>query len=301
VILFFISVGKASFLTGFLPGLALPQNGIHQDPEREKKEMKRACTAQVNFPVQSAILPHLIMRESMAGIETIGKEIKRLADPEKAKILQRFFKTGPGQYGEGDVFAGVTVPAIRKLVRKYRGLPLKDTAEIVQSPVHEERLLALLILVEKYRRGDDATRKHIYRLYLRNTRSINSWDLVDLSAEHIVGAWLADRDKKKLYRLAGSKSLWERRIAILATFHDIKRGIPDHTLALADVLMQDRHDLIHKAVGWMLREVGKRCSADTLREFLRTRYPFMPRTMLRYAIERFPADERKAYLSGIIK
>jgi 3-methyladenine DNA glycosylase AlkD len=237
----------------------------------------------------------------MAGIETIRKEIKRLADPEKAKILQRFFKTGPGQYGEGDVFAGITVPVTRKLVRKYCDLPLGDAAELLKSPIHEERLLALLILVEKARRGDDATRKRIYALYLKNTRTINSWDLVDLSAEHIVGAWLAGRDREKLYRLAKSKSLWERRIAIVATFHDIKRGRPDHTLALADVLMGDRHDLIHKAVGWMLREVGKRCSADTLRAFLRTRYRSMPRTMLRYAIEHFPADERKAYLSGIIE
>jgi len=217
----------------------------------------------------------------MAGIETIRKETKRLADPEKAKILQRFFKTGPGQYGEGDVFAGITVPVIRKLVRKHQDISPAEASELLRSPIHEERLLALLILVEKARSGDDATRKHIYRLYLKNTRTINNWDLVDLSAEHIVGAWLADRDKKKLYALAKSKSLWERRIAVLATFHDIKRGIPDHTLALADVLMGDRHDLIHKAVGWMLREVGKRCSADTLREFLRTRYPFMPRTMLR--------------------
>ena len=236
----------------------------------------------------------------MADIETIRKEIERLADPEKAKILQRFFKTGPGQYGEGDVFAGITAPLIRKLVLKHHGISPAVATELLRSPVHEERLLALLILVEMYRRGDDATRKRIYRLYLKNTRTINSWDLVDLSAEHIVGAWLADRDKKKLYRLAKSKSLWERRIAIVATFHDIKRGIPDHTLALADVLMEDRHDLIHKAVGWMLREVGKRCSADTLRDFLRTRYPFMPRTMLRYAIERFPEEERKAYLRGTV-
>ena len=236
----------------------------------------------------------------MAGIETIRKEIKRLADPEKAKILQRFFKTGPGQYGAGDVFAGITVPVTRKLARKYCDLPLGDAAELLKSPIHEERLLALLILVEKARRGDDATRKRIYGLYLKNTRTINSWDLVDLSAEHIVGAWLAGGNREKLYRLAKSKSLWERRIAIVATFHDIKRGRPDHTLALADVLMEDRHDLIHKAVGWMLREVGKRCSPDTLRAFLRTRYRSMPRTMLRYAIEHFPADERKAYLTGTI-
>jgi 3-methyladenine DNA glycosylase AlkD len=239
----------------------------------------------------------LFKREQLlSAIRDIHDDIRRLADPEKAKILQRFFKTGPGQYGEGDVFAGITVPVTRKLVGKYRDIPLGDTVELLHSPVHEERLLALLILVEKWRRGDDATRKRIYGLYLRNTRYINSWDLVDLSAEPIVGAHLDGVDHAPLYRLARSKNLWERRIAIVATFHDIKRGIPDHTLALADVLMGDRHDLIHKAVGWMLREVGKRCSADTLREFLQTRYRTMPRTTLRYAIERFPEGERKAYL-----
>jgi 3-methyladenine DNA glycosylase AlkD len=237
----------------------------------------------------------------MNTVKDIHAELSRLADPEKAKFLQRFFKTGPGQYGEGDVFAGITVPVIRKLVGKYRDIPLGDTVKLLQSPVHEERLLALFILVEKCRRGDDATRKHIYGLYRKNTRFINNWDLVDLSAEHIVGATLDGTDRAPLYRLARSKSLWERRIAILATFYDIKRGIPDHTLALADVLLSDRHDLIHKAVGWMLREVGKRCSPDTLREFLRTRYRGMPRTMLRYAIERFPADERAAYLAGTVK
>jgi 3-methyladenine DNA glycosylase AlkD len=235
------------------------------------------------------------------NVKDIHAAIRGLADPEKAKILQRFFKTGPGQYGEGDVFAGIKVPVIRKLVRKYRDIPIGETVKLLQSPVHEERLLALLILVEKYRRGDDSSRRRIYNLYLRNTCFINNWDLVDLSAEHIVGAHLEGTDCKPLYRLARSKSLWERRVAILATFHDIKRGNPDHTLALADVLLADRHDLMHKAVGWMLREVGKRCSADTLREFLRTRYRSMPRTMLRYAIERFPPDERASYLSGTIE
>jgi 3-methyladenine DNA glycosylase AlkD len=237
----------------------------------------------------------------LSTLQDIHDDIRRLADPEKAKILQRFFKTGPGQYGEGDVFAGITVPVTRKLVRKYRDISLGDAVELLQLPVHEERLLALLILVEKCRRGDDATRKRIYDLYLKNTRYINNWDLVDLSAERIVGAYLDGTDRAPLYRLARSKILWERRIAILATFHDIKRGNPDHTLALADVLLADRHDLLHKAVGWMLREVGKRCSPDTLREFLRTRYRSMPRTMLRYAIERFPADERAAYLTGTIE
>jgi len=233
-------------------------------------------------------------------VDIIRKEIRRLSDPAKAKILQRFFKTGPGQYGEGDVFAGITVPVTRKLARKYCDLPLGDAAELLKSPIHEERLLALLILVEKARRGDDATRKRIYGLYLKSTRHINNWDLVDLTAEHIVGAYLDGADRRPLLRLAQSRSLWERRIAIVATFHDIRRGIPDHTLALADVLMGDRHDLIHKAVGWMLREVGKRCSADTLRDFLRPRYRSMPRTMLRYAIERFPEEERKGYLRGTV-
>jgi 3-methyladenine DNA glycosylase AlkD len=234
-------------------------------------------------------------------VKDIHAEVRWLADPEKAKNLQRFFKTGPGQYGEGDVFVGITVPVIRKLLRKYRDIPLGETVKLLQSPLHEERLLALFILVEKCRRGDDATRKRIYTLYLKNTRFINNWDLVDLSAEHIVGAYLDGTDRAPLYRLARSKNLWERRIAILATFYDSKRGIPDHTLALADVLLSDRHDLIHKAVGWMLREVGKRCSPDTLREFLRTRYRNMPRTMLRYAIERFPAEERAAYIAGTIE
>jgi len=237
----------------------------------------------------------------MDTVRDIHAAVRRLADPEKAKILQRFFKTGPGQYGEGDVFAGITVPVIRKLVGRYRDIPLGDAAKLLQSPIHEERLLSLFILVEKCRRGDDATRKRIYALYLKNTRFINNWDLVDLSAEHIVGATLDGTDRAPLYRLARSKNLWERRIAILATFYDIKKGIPDHTLTLADVLLSDRHDLIHKAVGWMLREVGKRCNPDTLREFLRTRYRNMPRTMLRYAIERFPADERASYLAGIIE
>ncbi|HTZ41479.1 MAG TPA: DNA alkylation repair protein [Syntrophales bacterium] len=233
-------------------------------------------------------------------VKTIHADIRRLANPEKAKLLQRFFKTSPGQYGEGDVFAGIPVPATRKLARKYRDIPIGCAADLLKSPLHEERLLALLILVEQYRKGDDSARERIYRLYLKNTCYINNWDLVDLSAGHIVGAHLDGTDPVPLYRLARSKSLWKRRIAILATFHDIMRGIPDHTLALADILLADRHDLIHKAVGWMLREVGKRCDADILREFLRTRYRSMPRTMLRYAIERFPTKERKAYLAGTI-
>jgi len=194
----------------------------------------------------------------MAGIETIRKETKRLADPEKAKILQRFFKTGPGQYGEGDVFAGITVPVIRKLVRKHQDIPPAEASELLRSPIHEERLLALLILVEKARRGDDATRKCIYRLYLKNTRTINNWDLVDLSAEHIVGAWPCRQGQKEALPAREIKEPLGAADRNCRHFHDIKRGIPDHTLALADVLMGDRHDLITRPWGWMLREVGKR-------------------------------------------
>jgi 3-methyladenine DNA glycosylase AlkD len=225
---------------------------------------------------------------------------KAACRPREGEAPAAILQDRPGPVRRGGFIAGITVPSIRKLVGKYRDISLGDTVRLLQSPVHEERLLALLILVEKCRRGDDATRKRIYGLYLKNTRFINNWDLVDLSAGHVAGAYLDGTDRAPLYRLARSKSLWERRIAILATFYDIRQGRPDHTLALADELLSDRHDLIHKAVGWMLREVGKRCSPDTLREFLRTRYRAMPRTMLRYAIEHFPAEERAAYLSGTI-
>ncbi len=232
------------------------------------------------------------------GVEGLKKELALLADPAKAKVLQGFFKTGPGQYGEGDIFLGVQAPVIRRLVAQYSMLDLPDIAELLQSPVHEERLVALLLLVQAYRKGNDERRESIFNLYLAHTRCINNWDLVDLSAEHIVGHFLKDRSKETLYSLARSAMLWERRIAILATFHYIKIGLPDETLKIARLLIDDRHDLIQKAVGWMLREVGKRCSLEAEEAFLKEHYSRMGRTALRYAIERFTPEKRRAWLKG---
>lgn len=231
--------------------------------------------------------------------DEIRARLQMLADPQRAKVLQGFFKTGPGQYGEGDVFLGIVVPVQRKLAKEFQDLPIKEVRQLLKSPIHEERLLALLILVRQYTRGDEAKRQQIYELYLKHTRWINNWDLVDLSAEHIVGAQLAERSKQPLYDLAKSTLLWDRRIAILATFHTIKRGEFAPTLKIAAMLLEDKEDLIHKAVGWMLREVGKR---DQQAEecFLKQHYPRMPRTMLRYAIERFPKPLREGYMKGTI-
>ncbi len=227
----------------------------------------------------------------------LRKELKKHRSREHAKVSQRFFKTGPGEYGEGDVFLGVKVPEIRRIARGNRDVPVEDAVELLRSPIHEERLLALLILVLKYAKGDDRLRKRIYNLYLKNTRHINNWDLVDVTAEHVVGAHLYERDRGPLYELAGSGSLWERRIAIMATFHFIKQNDFQDTLRLAENLLADPEDLIHKAVGWMLREVGKRDLPKEER-FLRRHYRNMPRTMLRYAIERFPEPRRQAYLKN---
>ena len=212
---------------------------------------------------------------------------------------QRFFKTGPGQYGEGDKFLGLTVPMMRSLVRKYRELDDASALELLDSSWHEERLVALILLVEAYGRGDDSRRARIHRAYLANTRHINNWDLVDASAGDIVGGHLEVGDIALLERLARSKNLWERRIAIVSTFHFIKRNEFRPTLKIAALLLRDTHDLIHKAVGWMLREVGKR-DRKALDNFLKRHYQGMPRTMLRYAIERHPERIRKQYLAGTI-
>ena len=229
----------------------------------------------------------------------IRDEIRKLGNQRDAEILQRFFKTGPGEYGEGDVFIGVRVPIIRKLTKKHANLPLRDVRTLLKSRIHEERLLALLLLVRRYAGGTDTEQKRIYDLYLKNTRYINNWDLVDLTADHVVGVYLLNRSKKPLRILAKSTDLWERRIAILATFHYIKRGQFTETLRTARTLLHDDHDLIHKAVGWMLREVGKR-DQDAEETFLKKHYKTMPRTMLRYAIERFPEPKRQRYLKGTI-
>jgi 3-methyladenine DNA glycosylase AlkD len=229
----------------------------------------------------------------------IQKELESLADPGQAVILQRFFKTGPGEYGEGDRFRGIRVPIMRKTARKYRDLPLTEAGRLLQSTFHEDRLLALLILIEQYYRGDDTARDGIHRFYLDHSGGVNNWDLVDVSAPHLVGHYLMGRSKDPLTRLAASRVMWERRMAIIATFHFIKQGDYDDTLRVARLLLGDPEDLIHKAAGWMLREVGKR-NVTAAEAFLQAHYRNMPRTMLRYAIERFPEPRRQAYLRGAV-
>ena len=232
-------------------------------------------------------------------VHEIQNRLKKIGNDEKAKVLQRFFKTGPGEYGEGDIFIGVKVPELRKLAREYQSITEQDVEQLLQSLIHEERLLALLILVRQYAQGDEASKRRIYELYLNNIQYVNNWDLVDASAEHIVGAFLMDKDKEPLYRLAKSENLWERRISVMATFHFIKQGHFSVTLDLVERLLSDKEDLIHKATGWMLREIGKR-AMSVEEDFLGAHYQKMPRTMLRYAIERFPECRRQKYLRGQI-
>ncbi len=232
-------------------------------------------------------------------VQLIEKKMRRLADRKKARLLQGFFKTGPGEYGEGDVFLGITVPVLRRLAREFDGLPPGDAALLLQSSFHEERLLALLMLVRAFAQAGEADKKRIFTLYVRNIRYINNWDLVDLSAPAIVGGYFAGRNRARLYAFAGSKNVWKRRIAVLATFAFIRQNDFADSLNIAEKLIGDRHDLIHKATGWMLREIGKR-DRRTEEQFLLRYYKKMPRTMLRYAIERFPEAKRKRYLKGTI-
>lgn len=217
------------------------------------------------------------------------------ADPASIPVLQSFFKTGAGEYGQGDVFVGVRVPAMREVCRECRDAGLGEIRTLLRSRVHEERLLALLLLVDTFERGDEAVRRDVYDFYLAHTAFINNWDLVDSSAAPIVGAWLFERGRSPLRRLAKSKSIWERRIAMVATHYFIRRRDLADTFQIADMLLDDSHDLIHKAVGWMLREAGNQ-DGSAERRFLTTRYHRMPRTMLRYAIEKFPSAEREKYL-----
>ncbi len=229
----------------------------------------------------------------------IDKDLRKLADKEKARILQGFFKTGKGQYGEGDVFWGISVPDLRKIARESRGMVFEGIEKYLKSGVHEKRLLALLILIEKYKRTDyDGGRRVLFNFYLANSKSVNNWDLVDLSAPNIVGDYLLNKkDRRVLVRLAKSENLWERRIGIIATFTFIRNGEFDDALRISKILLKDSHDLIHKAVGWMLREIGKR-DLEIEESFLKIHYRDMPRTMLRYAIEKFDEDKRKRYLKG---
>ncbi|HTM68127.1 MAG TPA: DNA alkylation repair protein [Candidatus Binatia bacterium] len=233
-----------------------------------------------------------------ARLAGLCAEMRRAADPAKARLLAGFFKTGKGQYGEGDVFLGIMVPLTRKIALRFADLPFADIDRLLHSKFHEERLAAFLILVERYRRGDAKTKRDVYAFYLEHADYANNWDLVDLSAPKIAGAWLLEHPSlRTLAMYARSKNLWRRRIAIVATFAFIGAGDFGPSFAVADMLLHDGHDLIHKATGWMLREVGKRDKAALVR-WLRPRYRRMPRTMLRYAIERFPEAERKRYLVG---
>jgi 3-methyladenine DNA glycosylase AlkD len=225
----------------------------------------------------------------------IQARLEGMGDAEHARFVAGYFRTGPGEYGEGDRFLGIRAPALRRLVREYRGVALGEMETLLRSPWHEARLFALLLMVDAFARADGAGREAIHRMYLAGTRYINNWDLVDLSAPQIVGAQLEGRDRSLLDRLARSESLWERRIAMLATLHFIRRGDFAPTLHVAEMLVDDRHDLIHKAVGWMLREVANR-DRDTAESFLRRHHRTMPRTMLRYAIEKFPDDLRRHYM-----
>lgn len=234
--------------------------------------------------------------------EKIKKELAVQADKEKAKILQGFFKTGPGQYGAGDIFIGVTMPQIRTIAKNYfKEIHLDEVLDLLHSPIHEERMTALIILTYKFEKTKELKEKTvIYKLYLKNFKYINNWDLVDLSAPKIVGAYMLEKplERKNLLLWVKSPDLWTRRIAVLATFQFIYFGESEWTLKIAEILLPDKHDLIHKAVGWMLRELGKRVDQKIEEEFLQKYYKKMPRTMLRYAVERFSENKRKFYLKS---
>jgi len=268
-----------------------------------------ASTKRINFGKPQ-------IKKTMTRLRQIISAINKQKDPKKAKVMQRFFKTDKGEYGEGDVFLGLTVPEQRMIAREFRDLSFFDVKRLLESKIHEHRLIALLILVDKYgnlifgqnrevkfpkgsRQARTITKQDIYDFYLKNTKQVNNWDLVDSSAEKIVGRFLYETKKSRqaLCKLAKSKNLWERRIAIISTFYFIKNNLFADTLKIAGLLLNDSHDLIHKAVGWMLREVGKR-DEQVLIKFLRAYYHYLPRTALRYAIEKFPEGIRKKYLEG---
>ena len=235
----------------------------------------------------------------MSNCREIQKALRALGDKDIAQHSQKFFKTGKGEYGEGDQFIGVRVPVTRKIAATYKNTPLTEIEKLLHSKFHEERLLAVIMLANIAKTADLALLKTIYQLFETNTQYINNWDIVDSSAPYIVGKHLYDKDRSPLYKFARSKSLWERRISIISTLYFIKQDDFTDTLAIAEILLKDKHDLIHKATGWMLREVGNR-SIQTEEVFLRQHFQHMPRTMLRYAIEKFPESKRQKYLKGNI-
>ena len=230
-------------------------------------------------------------------LSELNRELEQASDAQRAHNLAWFFKTGKGEYAEGDEFCGITVPALRKICNRYKHLPLSSLRRLLRSRIHEHRLAALMILATQYDTSEAELRKKLFDFYLANTRYINNWDLVDASARAIVGEYLVSGSRKLLYKLAGSSNLWERRISIIATHAFIRRGDLDDTFAIAELLLSDEHDLIHKAVGWMLREAGKQSELKLL-AFLQTHYSEMSRTTLRYAIERIPEAQRKMILKG---
>jgi len=229
-------------------------------------------------------------------LEELKKDLERETNKKQAELLQKFFKTGKGEYGEGDIFLGIKVPVQRRIAKKYN-LSINEIQKLLDSKIHEYRLVALFILIDKYNKASNIDKDKIFNFYLKNTKNINNWDLVDLSSHEILGNYLIDKSRSTLYKLANSKNLWEKRISLISTFEFIRNNDFKDTLKISEILLNDEHDLIHKAVGWALREVGKR---DIKKEenFLKKHYKNMSRTTLRYAIERFPEDKRKKYLKG---
>lgn len=317
------------FFTGFWNLHGGEGDGLYYLSEKyiKKKTYCTDCEKKEQYILHIFTIRLLRYNVCMSSFAEISADIRKAANPEKGVFLQRFFKTGKGQYGEGDVFLGLTVPQSRTIAKQYSDLPLKEVKKLLHSKAHEDRLIALVILTIQYKKGTEEEKQKIYDLYLTNTKYINNWDLVDLSAEYVVGERLyqtnliiasvakqshpkkiaassirspRNDDHGVLEKLAKSESLWERRIAIISTFAWIKNGESAETFRIAELLLNDSEDLIHKAVGWMLREVGKRVSQEEEEAFLKSRYTIMPRTMLRYAIERFPEEKRKRYLLGKI-
>ena len=238
------------------------------------------------------------VKKTNPTLAALKRELAQAADPERARNLAWFFKTGEGQYGEGDKFIGITVPAQRAIVKKYHHLKLDEIGKLLASRIHEHRFTGLSILVAQYEAGDAATKQKVFDFYLNHARCINNWDLVDTSAPYIVGEHLVLRSRRVLYRLAKSPDLWERRIAMVATAAFIRRGDLQDTFGIATRLLGDEHDLIHKGIGWMLREAGKQSRTEMI-DFLQRNYSRMPRTALRYAIERLPEVQRKRALRGL--
>lgn len=228
--------------------------------------------------------------------QQLENDIKKHSDPKKALLLQRYFKTGPGQFGDGDVFLGLTVPQSRTLAGKYNDISLPQAKKLLYSKFHEKRLIALLILIEKFNKGNEKTKKDIFEFYLKNSKQVNNWDLVDSSAHVVVGEYLLDKSRKILYKLARSKNLWQKRISVISTMTFIAHSDFSDALKISEILLIDPHDLIHKAVGWVLREVGKKSLKHEL-TFLNKYAATMPRTSLRYSIERFPEKLKIKYMT----